>query len=85
MATHQTAAASAVQAEQTQKPRPARSDRRAGTLWTGEPPARERGKNLIKEFVSQVLDGSMTVSKDAEIDDQRADRADRPPAFAPAQ
>ena len=28
--------------------------------------ARERGKNLVKEFVAQVLDGSMTVSKDAE-------------------
>ncbi len=28
--------------------------------------ARERGKNLVKEFVTQVLDGSMTVSKDAE-------------------
>jgi type VI secretion system protein ImpC len=27
---------------------------------------RERGKSLIKEFVSQVLDGSMTVSKDTE-------------------
>ncbi len=28
---------------------------------------RERGKNLVKEFVAQVLDGSMTVSKDAEM------------------
>ena len=28
--------------------------------------ARERGKNLVKEFVSQVLEGAMTVSKDAE-------------------
>jgi len=28
--------------------------------------ARERGKNLVKEFIAQVLDGSMTVSKDAE-------------------
>ncbi len=28
--------------------------------------ARERGKNLVAEFVAQVLDGSMTVSKDAE-------------------
>jgi type VI secretion system protein ImpC len=28
--------------------------------------ARERGKDLVKEFVTQVLDGSMTVSKDAE-------------------
>ena len=31
-----------------------------------DPSARERGKNLVKEFVSQVLEGSMTVSKDAE-------------------
>jgi len=31
-----------------------------------DPAARERGKNLIKEFVAQVLDGAMTVSKDAE-------------------
>jgi type VI secretion system protein ImpC len=28
--------------------------------------ARERGKDLVKEFVAQVLDGAMTVSKDAE-------------------
>jgi len=27
---------------------------------------RERGKNLVSEFVSQVLEGAMTVSKDAE-------------------
>src|SRR5579863_6822662 len=31
-----------------------------------EASAKERGKNLVKEFVAQVLDGSMTVSKDAE-------------------
>jgi len=31
-----------------------------------DPSARERGKNLVKEFVSQVLEGAMTVSKDAE-------------------
>ncbi|MGO9968065.1 MAG: type VI secretion system contractile sheath large subunit [Bryobacteraceae bacterium] len=31
-----------------------------------DPAAKERGKNLVKEFVAQVLDGSMTVSKDAE-------------------
>jgi len=31
-----------------------------------DPATRERGKNLVKEFVAQVLDGSMTVSKDAE-------------------
>jgi type VI secretion system protein ImpC len=28
--------------------------------------AKDRGKDLVKEFVAQVLDGSMTVSKDAE-------------------
>src|ERR1039457_5516214 len=28
--------------------------------------ARERGKDLVKEFVAQVLDGSMTIAKDAE-------------------
>jgi len=28
--------------------------------------ARERGKSLVSEFVAQVLDGAMTVSKDAE-------------------
>src|SRR5262249_44891101 len=29
--------------------------------------ARERGKNLVKEFVAQVLEGSMTIAKDAEM------------------
>jgi type VI secretion system protein ImpC len=29
-------------------------------------PARERGKNLVKEFVSQFLEGNMTISRDAE-------------------
>ena len=32
-----------------------------------EAPARERGRDLVKEFIAQVLDGSMTVAKDAEI------------------
>jgi type VI secretion system protein ImpC len=31
-----------------------------------DPATRERGKNLVKDFVQQVLDGSMTVSRDAE-------------------
>src|ERR1700722_10332233 len=31
-----------------------------------DPAAKERGKNLVKEFVSQVLEGAITVSKDAE-------------------
>jgi type VI secretion system protein ImpC len=32
-----------------------------------ESSARERGKDLVKEFVAQVLDGSMTIAKDAEM------------------
>jgi len=32
-----------------------------------ESSARERGKNLVKEFVAQVLEGSMTIAKDAEM------------------
>jgi len=36
--------------------------------WFGvEAASRERGKDLVKEFVSQVLDGSMTIAKDAEM------------------
>jgi type VI secretion system protein ImpC len=31
-----------------------------------DPAGKERGKNLVKEFVTQVLEGSMTVSRDAE-------------------
>ena len=31
-----------------------------------DPAARQRGKDLVKEFVSQVLEGTITVSKDAE-------------------
>jgi type VI secretion system protein ImpC len=31
-----------------------------------DPAARERGRNLVKEFVAQVLEGTMTVSRDAE-------------------
>lgn len=31
-----------------------------------DPASRERGKNLVKEFVAQVLEGAMTISKDAE-------------------
>ena len=41
-----------------------RSWRRAG--WRRIPAARERGKDLVKEFVAQVLQGAMTVSRDAE-------------------
>jgi type VI secretion system protein ImpC len=32
-----------------------------------EPASVERGKNLVKEFVSQVLEGSMTIARDAEM------------------
>jgi len=32
-----------------------------------DPAARERGKNLVKEFVAQVLEGSMTIARDAEM------------------
>ncbi len=32
-----------------------------------ESASKERGKNLVKEFVAQVLDGSMTIAKDAEM------------------
>ena len=32
-----------------------------------EPASRERGKNLVKEFVAQVLEGSMTIARDAEM------------------
>jgi len=31
-----------------------------------DPAARERGKSLVKEFVNQVLQGEMTVSRDTE-------------------
>ena len=32
-----------------------------------ESASKQRGKDLVKEFVAQVLDGSMTVAKDAEM------------------
>jgi type VI secretion system protein ImpC len=38
-----------------------------GRLGGKDVAARERGKNLVKEFVAQVLEGSMTVAKDAEM------------------
>ena len=37
-----------------------------GRFGTGAQ-ARDRGKDLVKEFVAQVLEGSMTVAKDAEM------------------
>ena len=36
--------------------------------------AKERGKDLVKEFVAQVLEGSMTVTRDAETMINRASR-----------
>src|SRR5437899_2195919 len=32
-----------------------------------DPAAKERGKNLVKEFVAQFLEGSMALSRDAEV------------------
>src|SRR5690349_7902546 len=32
-----------------------------------EPASKERGRNLIKEFIAQFLDGSMTIARDAEM------------------
>src|SRR6202790_3684029 len=32
-----------------------------------EPASRERGRNLIKEFIAQFIDGSMTIARDAEM------------------
>src|SRR2546423_9340583 len=32
-----------------------------------DPASKERNKNLVREFVAQVLEGAMTVSKDAEM------------------
>ena len=32
-----------------------------------EPAAKQRGRDLVKEFVAQFLDGSMTIARDAEM------------------
>src|SRR5271170_7332694 len=32
-----------------------------------EPASKERGRNLVKEFVAQFLEGSMTIARDAEM------------------
>jgi len=66
MAERQTASTQATAGEQVQE---------KGLLETivdegrfgAEPAARERGKNLVKEFVAQVLEGSMTIARDAEM------------------
>jgi len=65
------------------KPEPAQQSAAAATVQTKEKglldqiveqgrfgadaQARDRGRNLVKEFVAQVLEGSMTVAKDAEM------------------
>jgi type VI secretion system protein ImpC len=59
----QTSAAPAVQAEERGLLDQIVDQGRFGT----DVQARDRGKNLVKEFVAQVLDGSMTVAKDAEM------------------
>ena len=38
-----------------------------GRLGGADVTARERGKDLVKQFVAQVLEGSMTIGKDAEM------------------
>ncbi len=42
-----------------------------------DPESRERGRDLVKNFVAQFLDGNMTLSPDSEAMINRADRADR--------
>jgi type VI secretion system protein ImpC len=32
-----------------------------------EPASKERGRNLVKEFIAQYIDGSMTIARDAEL------------------
>src|ERR1700745_4215022 len=66
MADQQTAATSAAATEQVVE---------RGLLETivdegrfgGEAASKERGKNLIKEFINQFIDGSMTIARDAEM------------------
>ncbi len=55
------------QASRSRGIEPARPDCRAGPVWQRMSAPRERGKDLVKEFVAQVLEGSMTVAKDAEM------------------
>ena len=38
----------------------------AAGRFSRDPASMERGKDLVKEFVSQALDGNMSLSKDAE-------------------
>ena len=66
MAKEQTKAAGAVTTEQVQETSLLDQIVASGKVGT-DTASRERGKNLVKEFVAQVLDGSMTVAKDAEM------------------
>jgi type VI secretion system protein ImpC len=63
MAEQQRAAAASAASEQTVSSGLLDQIVEEGRLVTDN---RERGKDLVKEFVAQVLEGSMTVSKDAE-------------------
>lgn len=66
MSEAQQAAAAAAGAEQVlEQPGLLDSIVEEGRL-AADPVAKERGKNLVREFVAQVLEGSMTISKDAE-------------------
>jgi type VI secretion system protein ImpC len=65
MAKQQQAAQSAQAAETTQELGLLDQIVEQGRL-ARDPSARERGKDMVKEFVKQVLEGSMTVSRDAE-------------------
>src|SRR5208283_4848670 len=66
MADTQTAAAPAAASEQVQEKSLLDQIVEEGRFGV-EPASKERGKNLIKEFVAQVLDGSMTIARDAEM------------------
>jgi type VI secretion system protein ImpC len=65
MSDPQKAAAAAPAAEVTQEPGLLDQIVQEGRLGR-DAASRERGKDLVKEFVNQVLEGSMTVSRDAE-------------------
>src|SRR5271166_3222929 len=66
MADTQTAAAPAAATEQVQEKGLLDQIVEEGRFGV-EPASKERGKNLIKEFVAQVLDGSITIARDAEM------------------
>jgi type VI secretion system protein ImpC len=66
MADSQTAAAPATTTEQVQEKGLLDQIVEEGRFGV-EPASKERGKNLVKEFVAQVLDGSMTIARDAEM------------------